>query len=37
MKGKSAEGDRYLRLSAWAYAEEVYDCHLLRWSATEYD
>ena len=29
MKGKSAEGDSSLKLSAWAYAEQVYDCHLL--------
>ncbi len=29
MKGKPAEGDGFLGLSAWAYTEEVYDCHLL--------
>ena len=34
MKGKSGEGDSCLKLSAWAYAEEAYDCHLLGWSAT---
>ncbi len=27
MKGKSAEGDSLLKLSAWAYVEEAYDCH----------
>lgn len=29
MKGKSAEGERCLKRSAWAYVEEAYDCHRL--------
>ena len=34
MNGKPAAEDSCLKLSAWAYAEEAYDCHLLGWSAT---
>lgn len=29
VKGKSAEGDGCLKPSAWAYTEQVYDCHRL--------